>query len=118
MKNRDIAILLAPSIVFAIVGITAFILSQNIQRYEDIQRESGHRQKFDTFVTNVVSGKWQLTTDRWLGILFLAERSAASESEVNTKTGIEVRDFVDLAAIGIFWQIAAIFIVRRRLRQP
>jgi hypothetical protein len=118
MKNRDIAILLAPSIVFAIVGITAFILSQSIQRYTDTPRESEHRQKYDTLVTNVVSGKWQLTTDRWLGILFLAEKTAESERAVNVSTGIEVRDFVDLAAIGIFWQVAAVFIVRRRLRQP
>jgi hypothetical protein len=118
MTKRDIITLLAPSIVFATVGICAFIISQSIQRHADIEHTPEHQQKFDTFVTNVVSGKWQLTTDRWLVVLRSTERVAESERVVNADAAVEVRDFVWLAAIGIFWQVAAVFIVKRRLRQP
>jgi hypothetical protein len=63
MTKRDLAILLSPSIFFIVVAVAAFLTSEMIRRHI---RDDGSRQKFDTFVTNVQSGKWQLTTDKWL----------------------------------------------------
>ena len=117
MSKKDIAILLSPTIIFVILGICAFITSQRVLCYTDIQQEQAHRQKYATFVTNVVTGKWELPPDRWLAVLGSAEQSAAGERAVNRSTGIEVRDFIWFAAIGIYWQVAAVFIVGRRLRK-
>lgn len=120
MKNRDIAILLVPITVFAIVGICAFISSQTIQRYHDSQREQNiaTQKKFDAWVATVESGQLQLQPDRVIRAMRALQKVVESERDINVKTGIEIRDLVDFSAIGIFWQVAAVFIVRRRLRQP
>jgi hypothetical protein len=117
MTKKDIPILLCPCIVFAIVGICAFLLSHTIERYQEFQHAPESQQKFDTFVTNMVSGKSQLTPDRWIMVLRSSRSVAEAEQKINASTGKEVLDFVWLAAVGIFWQSAAVFIVVRRLRK-
>jgi len=63
MTKQDVAILLSPSVFFIVAAVAAFMMSNMIRQHT---RDDGSHEKFDTFVTNVQSGKWQLTTDRWL----------------------------------------------------
>jgi len=63
MTKRDIVTLLSPSVFFIVAAVPAFTMSAMIRQHT---RDDGSHQKFDTFVSNVQSGKRQLTTDRWL----------------------------------------------------
>jgi hypothetical protein len=63
MTKREIAKLLSPSLVFALIAATAFFMSGLIRQHIG---DNGGQQKFDQFVANARSGKSQLTTDQWL----------------------------------------------------
>lgn len=63
MTKKEIVILFSPGVFFLLIAITA-LLSANIIRQSTI--DAGSQQKFESFVENVKSGKWQLTTEKWL----------------------------------------------------
>ena len=115
MTKRDIATLLSPSIFFILVAVAAFWTSDAIGRHT---RDDGGQQKFDTFVKNVQSGKWQLTTDRWLEGMRQERAIAEAYREAGTSTADMMRDLVWASLVGIAFQVAVVFSVRKRLRKP
>ena len=115
MTKRDIATLLSPSFFFIVVVVASFLTSGMIRRQT---RDDGSRQKFEAFVTNVQSGKWQLTTDRWLEGMRREEATAEAYRQASATSGdmMQVIGWTTLA--GILLQTAAIFSVRKRLKKP
>ena len=117
MTKRDIFILLSPTVVLLLFGIFAFSSAQTIRRYHDPDRHRQSQQKYETFVTNVQNGTWQLTQDRMLDGMRLAHGVAEAEYRINECTGNLIQDFVWCAVVGIAWQVGAVFIVQKRLRK-
>lgn len=115
MKKRDITLLLSPSIFFVIIAVTAFVMSSMIRQHT---RDDGHAQKFNTFVTNVQTGKWQLTTDKWLDGMRSEEATAESYREAGATTCQMFLVLCGAALLGFIFQIAVIFSVRKSLSKP
>jgi hypothetical protein len=115
MTKKDVIILLSPSILFIVVAVAAFLTSEMIRQHT---RDDGSKQKFDTFVTNVQNGKWQLTTDKWLEGMRREEATAEAYRQASATNGdmMQIIGYTTLA--GILLQTAAIFSVRKRLRKP
>jgi len=115
MTKRDIVTLLSPSVFFILAAVAA-LMTFAITRSHT--RDGGSHQKFETFVTNVQSGQWQLTPDRWLEGM----RREEAASEAYRQTCAEVGQMllvVGLAILaGIVFQIVAVYSVRKRLSKP
>jgi len=117
MTRKDIFILLSPTVVLLVFGIFAFSSAQMIRRHHNPDRQRQSQQKFDTFVTNVENGTWQLTEDRMLEGMRLSRRVAESEYRISESTGDLIQDFFWCAVLGIAWHVGAVFIVRKRLNR-
>jgi hypothetical protein len=110
MTKKDITILLAPSIMFVTIGVTALLVSGLIHR----RVVSGDgQQKMDAFTQKVQSGEWQLTTDRWLELVHRQQATAAAY----LKADEDFRDLMLLVALtallGIISQVITIRHVRK-----
>jgi len=117
MTKKDIFYLLSPSIAFVILAAAAVLSSNTILRLDDPVRENESQQKFEKFVTKVKSGEWQLTQDKMIEGMRLAREAAAAARRASVSIGELMRDFVWLALVGIFWQLAAVISVRKRLQK-
>jgi hypothetical protein len=117
MTKKDLAILLSPSIAFVILAVAAFLSSSMILGRFDSAREQESQQKFERFVAKVKSGEWQLTQDKMIEGMRLAHEAAAADRQASVSICELMRDFVWLALVGIFWQLVAVFNVRKRLQK-
>ena len=63
MTKSDILAFISPSIVFVIVGAMAFATAADIARRHNVEQDKTDQQQFDTFISDVQSGRRQLTTD-------------------------------------------------------
>jgi hypothetical protein len=113
MTRRDICILLSPSILFGILAVACFICWTIGQRVN----EDRSQQKFDTFVSNVQSGKLELTADRWLEVL-RSERAVRNDYFETLVSGARLFWwFFWLSLAGIVFQVGVVFSVRKRLEK-
>jgi hypothetical protein len=115
MNKKDVAIILGPVFVFLIIGISALLGAHLC--YRSIQEGDGH-QKYETFVQNVQSGNWQITTDRWLKIMreHQATRAAYLEYEKSLRDFMLI--FAWIALLGIISHFYTISHIRKRLTKP
>ena len=118
MTKKDVAILLSPSIAFVILASLAFLSSGMILGHFDSNQERESQQKFERFVAKVKSGEWQLTQDKMIEGMRLAQEAAAADRRASASIGELMRAFVWLALAGIFLQLVAVFSVRKRLQKP
>jgi hypothetical protein len=84
MSKKDIYQLIAfPVSGFLILALAAFFISNRyFKDYTEIQKKNQEsQQKFDQFVENVKSGKWQLTTEQWVEGMKLQRTEAEAEYE-------------------------------------
>jgi hypothetical protein len=111
MNKKDVYILLTPITGFLIVGILALLVSHQCHRL--IQTGIG-QEKYETFVENVQSGKWQITTDKWLAIMKQHQATKASNIEIEAS----FRELMLLLALtsllGIVCQVRAVLHIRKR----
>ncbi|MDB6026347.1 MAG: hypothetical protein JWM68_2570 [Verrucomicrobiales bacterium] len=113
MTKRNMAGLLAPSIFFIFVAVLAFLISNAIREHS---RDDGSQQKFDTFVSKVQSGEWQLPTDKWLERARLDRDLAESYRKTGNSTADVIHILMWMSLAGFVLQIAAVFSVRKKLR--
>ena len=114
MTKKDIAILLAPNVIF--IGAAIMILFFSSMIRQKCHDDKDH-QKFDTFVRNVQSGKWQLTTDKWLKGMRLEHDTADAYQKACFEIGETMRAGGWLLFVGILWQIGAVYTVGNRMRK-
>ena len=113
MTKKDIAILLAPIVMFLTVGAASLFVADLLHR----RIESGDsHEKFEAFVQNVESGKWHLTTDRWLEGMRRQQATASAYLKVDMAVRELLLWLAWAALVGIFLQVAAVLHVRKRLR--
>ena len=112
MTKRDVITLFSPSVFFIVAAVAAFMMSAMIRQHS---RDDGSHQKFDTFVTNVQSGKWQLTTDRWLEGMRREEATTEAYRQASVDAGQMLQVICWATVTGIAFQIAAVYSVRKRL---
>ncbi|MCX6894044.1 MAG: hypothetical protein NTZ16_00725 [Verrucomicrobia bacterium] len=112
MKKKDIALLLSTSLFLAIVAAAAFFTAETISKQT---KDDGHRQKVETFITNVQSGKWQLTTERWLECMRREDAAAEAYRKAGASTAKMMRVFAWTALAGMFMQIIVVLSVRKRI---
>jgi hypothetical protein len=115
MTKRDVVTLLSPSVLFIVAVVAAFMWSAMIREHS---RDDGSHQKFDTFVANVQSGKWQLTTDRWLEGMKREEATSEAYRQAYVDAGQMLQIVCWTTVAGIALQIAAVYSVRKRLSKP
>ena len=113
MTKKDIAILLAPIVMFLTVGVTLLFVADLIHRR--IEAGDSH-EKFEAFVQNVESGKWQLTTDRWLEGMRRQQATASAYLQADVGIRELLLWLVWAALLGIIFQVAAVLHVRKRWR--
>jgi hypothetical protein len=123
MTKSAITLLLSPSLFFAVLAFAGYLASQLVQ---DKTKEDRDRQKFETFVTNVKSGKWQLTTDRkwprdksrkWLEGM-RREHAIGEASQAACSEAAEMYKGCMWTALGgMVFQAVAGFTVLRRMRK-
>ena len=85
MNKKDIYHLTGfPVLSFLIIALSAlFFSSLYFRHYKEHQKENQEsQQKFDQFVENVKSGKWQLTTDKWIEGMKLQRSEAEAKYEI------------------------------------
>lgn len=115
MTKRDIIKLLFPCAFFSVAAIIALTMVELMHR---LPTDDSHEQKFETFVANVQSGKWQLTPDRWL----LGMREEHDLNESYRKADANIYNICQLmfwlTAVGIVLQVAAVYSVRKGLKKP
>ena len=107
MTKKDIAYLLSPSLFFIVVAITALFTSNMIRQYT---RDDGSQQKFDAFVDNIQSGKWNFTTDRWLEAIRHEHMGVEAYRKASADTAKIFRDLIWASSAGILFQVTAVFL--------
>jgi hypothetical protein len=114
ITKKDVAILLSSSIGLIVV-VVATLLFANTTRQKG--RDDNSQQKFDVFVSNVQSGKWQLTTGEWLKGMRLEHNEVVEYQKACFEIG---EAFLCLGwglLVCILWQTGTVFIVRKRLQK-
>lgn len=98
--------------MFLAIGVAALVVSDTIQRR--IAAGDSH-EKFEAFVQKVESGKWQLTTDKWLEGMRLQQATA----EANLKADVALRELMLCLAgaslLGIIFQVFVMLHASKRL---
>ena len=95
--------------------MVATLLFANTTRQKG--RDDNSQQKFDVFVSNVQSGKWQLTTGEWLKGMRLEHNEVVEYQKACFEIG---EAFLCLGwglLVCILWQTGTVFIVRKRLQK-
>jgi hypothetical protein len=114
MTKKDMTLLLSPTMLFAVLAVAAYFTSLQLQNYS---KDDGHQQKFEIFVTNVKSGKWDLTTDRWLEGMRHEKRRGDAYREAYSDTAGMFQILLWTSLAGIVFQAVAVFTVVRRMRK-
>jgi hypothetical protein len=114
MTKKDMTLLLSPTMFFAVLAVAAYFTSLQLQNYS---KDDSHQQKFEIFVTNVKSGKWDLTTDRWLEGMRHEKRSGDAYREAYSDTAGMFQILLWTSLAGIVFQAVAVFTVVRRMRK-
>jgi hypothetical protein len=113
MKNKDIALLLAPSLVFILIAVGSLLMAGLIRQSTD--NDDG-AQKFNTFVQNVQTGKWRLTTDRWIDGMRQERAVAESYRQADSSTAGSIRIFACLTLLGVGFQAIVVLVTAKKLR--
>jgi hypothetical protein len=114
MTKKDMTLLLSPTMLFAVLAVAAYFTSLQVQNYS---KDDGHQQKFETFVTNVKSGKWDLTTDRWLEGMRREKGRGDAYREAYSDTAGMFQILLWTSLAGIVFQAVAVFTVVMRMRE-
>jgi hypothetical protein len=115
MNKRDFTILFTPIFVLVIIGATALMGAHECNRLSQVG--DGH-QKYETFVQNVQSGRWQITTDRWLTIMRVHQATRAWMSEFEADGRELLLLLALMALLGIISQVYTIRYIRKRFVKP
>jgi hypothetical protein len=67
------------------------------------------------FAKNVQSGKWQITTDKWLEIMKQHQATRASNIEIDAGFRAVMLYIVLISLLGIICQVHAVLYIRKRL---
>jgi hypothetical protein len=114
LTKKEIVLLLSPNIFFAVIAVAAFFTSGMILQK---MKDDGHKQNFETFASNVQSGKLQPTTSNWLENLRHKEVAFEALRQACIDFAEIFRDFMWAALGGIFLQTAITFSVIKHLRK-
>lgn len=114
MTKREIFLLLSPTLLFATIVVASFFMSHTVR---EATRDNGHRQKFETFISNVQNGKWQVTTDKWVVGMREEEATAQEYRTAAASTSTIFRDFILAGVLGIVFQAAVVLSVLKRFKK-
>jgi len=104
MNKKDIYhLIMFPVLCFLILSASALFFSHLYFGYYNNHEKENQvsEQKFEQFIDNVKSGKWQLTTDKWIEGMKLQR----SEAETEYKSVVPLIEFLQF--IGWFSLILA-----------
>lgn len=101
MTSKDVASLAAFNLVFIILAVAALIFANGARDYADLAKAKEREKKFETFVQNVESGKWELTRDRWIDLMRRHRKieEAERESLISISGGCGTRVGLDWAQL-------------------
>ena len=116
MNIRHTILLLSPGFMFAIIAAGAFLLSEMDFRYYDPANVQENQQKYDTFVANVKSGKWQLTSDKALEAIRLERKRTEAEAQISLQAARTIRSGGWCILLGVACQVLVVFSVVGRLK--
>lgn len=126
MTTKQLLNLLSPSLIFVIIGITAFALSNKlihdyqVERYLHEQNQRVQSLRLDKFITEVKNGTRQITTDQWIEAMQLFQAAIQAEkdfqlyqSQNTTLLAKFIRILGWTALAGLGCQISAVFYFKR-----
>ena len=118
MTKSDILAFISPSIVFVIVGAMAFATAVDIARRHNVEQDKTDQQQFDTFISDVQSGKRQLTTGEMPGFIKRSHSISESLWQADADTGIMMREIGWIAIGCILLQVAVTVRVAKKFGKP
>ena len=113
MTKKDIAFLLSPILFFLVIGIGLFSSAGLLQMRVNTGASS---EKFDTFVQNVKSGKWQPTTNQWLDLMQGERTVVASNLKSDSSLREVLLTLVLFCLIGLLCQVAVVLHFRKKAK--
>ena len=116
MSTRNLIFLLFPTLVFVVIAAAAFQLSQKDFRYYDPAKDRESQQKLDTFVADVQSGKWLLTTDKWLEAIRRERKVTEAERRIGMDSAIVIRQGGWLILWGVTCQVLVVLTVKKQMK--
>ena len=118
MNNKRWLILFCPAFVFLSIAVGAFALSeQEIQRH-NVAQERENQAKFDKFVANVRSGKWELTPDKWIEGMRLERDLTESERQFSLGSARTMRAGGWYLLVGVVFQAVVVISVKGAFKKP
>jgi hypothetical protein len=120
MNRKDIYQLITFSTV-CFLGLafgTLFMSSVYFRHYNEHEKERQvSQQKFDQFVENVKSGKWQLSTDKWIEGMRLQRSEAETEYQAGVPF-IKFLQFIGWFAVSLAaCNVLIVFYVRDKIQK-
>ena len=115
MTKRNITFFFLPTIFFVIILVSSFFMHTAIRRH--IQEEDISRPKFDAFVSNVQSGRLQLTPDKWLDVV--RHERVAGDNFLQAAFGVDglLLNYMWASLAGILSQTIVVVIFKKQLEK-
>ena len=119
MSNKNLLSLLSPAMIFLVIAIAAFLLSNvHVRDQTSFTLERFHQQDFERFIEGLKSGKRNLTTDQWIEHERMSEKViAAKDRQIILMSGT-MRWGGWAILLGILFQIKEIISYKGSLNKP
>jgi hypothetical protein len=114
MTKKDFLLLLSPIGFFVVIAFAAFFYSVMLKQHT---KDTGHQQRFQTFAANVQSGKWKLTTDKWLEGMRHEVTALEDFRRADATTAEVFQDFILVSLGGATFQAVIVFSVLKRAKK-
>ena len=111
MNKKDITLWLFPIVFFLIITCAALFAARMEQKIQ-----KGDSAKFEEFVSNVQSGKWQLTTDKWIEGMRQQQALLSTYESLQTSMQKFLYVLTISSLLGLIFQVAAALHFRKRLK--
>jgi len=111
-----VALLITVSVCLAVVAVYSFGMSAYLRRLHADLQTGEKRQEHRTFVEDVLDGRGQGRPEQYVDALRVQWETIQAERSVSGSVIVTLRDLGWLAISAILTQLAAIYYLRRRLK--
>jgi hypothetical protein len=115
MMKKDMLVLLLPGALWVL--LSAALMTGAVIVHNAYKNDQEYEQKFQDFVTDVESGRTQLSAEKMLEQVRRSHAVAASERDMTMSCGRGFEAFALLAAAGFMSEVVLALHFKRRLRE-
>src|SRR5262245_47969713 len=118
MKNKQSLLLFCPCLLFLVIALGAFVLSEQEIRRHNLAQERESQEKFDRFVADVRTGKRELTQDKWIEGMRLEREQTRAERQFSFSSARTMRAGGWFLLMGSAFQAVVAFSVKPVSQKP